>query len=193
MIQMIQMSQTITFSQVWDEYNKFKIDFDDSPFTGAIHEGEVTAEGKTMPDNLEILYYLLYAKFGNSFITNLDINQWKFKVFSTIWKYGPAWEKKLEIQANLKGLDIESEDFLKGAKAIYNKALNPETEPSTNDLKELKYINEQNTTNYKKSKMDALTQLWNLIATDVTESFLERFAPLFKRIWNPGILFESEE
>lgn len=179
---MIQMSQTKTFNEIWNNYTTFKTDFSTSPFTGIITE-----------PNLEILYYLLYAKFGNSFITNLDENQWKFKVFSTIWKYGPAWEKKLEIQANLKELDINSEDFLKGAKAIYNKALNPETDPSTAALTELTYINEQNTTNYKKSKMDALTQLWNLIATDVTEDFLERFTPLFKRIWNPGILFESEE
>ena len=188
---MIQMSQTKTFNEIWKNYTLFKTDFDASPFTGIIHEGEVIA-GETMPDNLEILYYLLYAKFGNSFITNLDEKQWKFKVFSTIWKYGPAWEKKLEIQANLKELDLDSDTLLQGAKAIYNKALNPETEPSTQALTELTYINEQNTTNYQKSKMDALTQLWNLIATDVTESFLERFAPLFKKIWNPGILFESE-
>ena len=179
---MIQMSQTKTFNQVWKNYDLFKADYDVSPFAGIIKV-----------DNLPILYYLLYAKFGNSFITNLDENQWKFKVFSTIWKYGPAWEKKLDIQAELKKLNIESEDFLQGAKAIYNKALNPETEPSTSTLHELQYINEQNTTNYEKSKMDALTQLWNLIATDVTESFLERFAPLFKKIWNPGTLFESEE
>ena len=179
---MIQMSQTKTFNEIWANYTTFSTDFSTSPFNGIIKA-----------NNLEILYYLLYAKFGNSFITNLDENQWKFKVFSTIWKYGPAWEKKLEIQANLKELDIKSKDFLKGARAIYNKALNPETEPSTSALTELTYINEQNTTNYEKSKMDALTQLWNLIATDVTDSFLERFAPLFKRIWNPGILFESEE
>lgn len=178
---MIQMSQTKTFNEIWNNYTTFKTDFSTSPFTGIITE-----------PNLEILYYLLYAKFGNSFITNLDDKQWKFKVFSTIWKYGPAWEKKLEIQANLKELDIKSEDFLKGAKAIYNKALNPETNPTTAALEELTYINEQNTTNYKKSKMDALAQLWDLIATDVTDNFLERFAPLFKRIWNPGILFESE-
>ena len=178
---MIQMSQTKTFNEIWANYTTFSTDFSTSPFNGIIKA-----------PNLEILYYLLYAKFGNSFITNLDENQWKFKVFSTIWKYGPAWEKKLEIQAELKGLDIKSKDFLEGARAIYNKALNPETEPSTNDLKELTYINEQSTANYVKSKMDALTQLWNLIATDVTESFLERFAPLFKKIWNPGILFESE-
>ena len=178
---MEQMSQTKTFNEIWANYTTFSTDFNTSPFTGII-----TA------NNLEILYYLLYAKFGNSFITNLDENQWKFKVFSTIWKYGPAWEKKLEIQANLKALELDSDTLLQGAKAIYNKALNPETDPSTAALTELTYINEQNTTNYKKSKMDALTQLWNLIATDVTESFLERFAPLFKKIWNPGILFESE-
>lgn len=178
---MIQMSQTKTFNQIWNNYTTFKTDFSTSPFNGIITE-----------PNLEILYYLLYAKFGNSFITNLDENQWKFKVFSTIWKYGPAWEKKLEIQANLKELELDSDTLLQGAKAIYNKALNPETNPTTASLEELTYINEQNTTNYKKSKMDALTQLWNLIATDVTDSFLERFAPLFKRIWNPGILFESE-
>lgn len=178
---MIQMSQTKTFNEIWNNYTTFKTDFSTSPFNGIITE-----------PNLEKLYYLLYAKFGNSFITNLDENQWKFKVFSTIWKYGPAWEKKLEIQANLKELDIKSEDFLKGAKAIYNKALNPETNPTTASLDELTYINEQSTANYKKSKMDALTQLWDLIATDVTDSFLERFDPLFKKIWNPGILFESE-
>ena len=86
---MIQMSQTITFNQVWKNYDLFKADYDASPFAGAIHEGEVIQD-KTMPDNLQILYYLLYAKFCNSFITNLDENQWKFKVFSTIWKYGPA-------------------------------------------------------------------------------------------------------
>lgn len=178
---MIQMSQTKTFNEIWGNYTTFKTDFSTSPFNGIITE-----------PNLEILYYLLYAKFGNSFITNLDENQWKFKVFSTIWKYGPTWEKKLEIQAELKGLDIKSKDFLKGARAIYNKALNPETNPTTAALEELTYINEQTATNYEKSKMDALTQLWSLIVTDVTDRFLERFAPLFKKIWNPGILFESE-
>ena len=178
---MIQMSQTKTFNEIWGNYTTFKTDFSTSPFNGIITE-----------PNLEILYYLLYAKFGNSFITNLDENQWKFKVFSTIWKYGPTWEKKIEIQAELKGLDIKSKDFLKGARAIYNKALNPETNPTTAALEELTYINEQTATNYEKSKMDALTQLWSLIVTDVTDRFLERFAPLFKKIWNPGILFESE-
>ena len=178
---MKQMSQTKTFNEIWKNYDLFKTDFSTSPFKGIITE-----------PNLEILYYLLYAKFGNSFITNLDENQWKFKVFSTIWKYGPTWEKRLDIQTELKKLDIKSKDFLQGAKAIYNKALNPETEPSTSALTELTYINEQSTANYKKSKMDALTQLWDLIATDVTEDFLEKFVPLFKKIWNPGTLFESE-
>lgn len=187
---MIQMSQTITFNQVWDEYSKFKTDYDASPFVGSIHEGEVI-EGKTMPDNLQILYYLLYAKFGNSFITNLDENQWKFKVFSAIYKYGPTWQKKIELQADLRGLT--SLELAQGAQAIYNHAYNPESSPSAISPHILTYINEQNTTNQFKSPTEAIKQLYILLETDVTEEFLERFAPLFKKIWNPGILFESEE
>ena len=81
---MIQMSQTITFSQVWDKYSKFKTDYDASPFTGIITN-----------NNLEILYYLLYAKYGNSPIANFDETQFKYKLFSLIFQYGPNWEKEL--------------------------------------------------------------------------------------------------
>ena len=111
------------------------------------------------------LYYLLYAKYANSFITNLDENQFKYKLFTIIYEYGPTWEKKLEIQGHLREFNTDFSDptkskaLLEGAKAIYNHAFNPETTPSTGDLDELEYINDQNTTNYKKSVMDAYTQL----------------------------------
>lgn len=143
-------------------------------------------------DNVNILYYLLYAKYGNSNITNLDQNQWIYKVFSTIYKYGPVWEKKLDIQAKLKEFSLDTDDILIGAKVIYNQAANPETEPATSDLDEITYINNQNTTNYKKSKMDAYTQLWGLL-TDVTEEFLAEFSPLFKKFISPYTQLYVEE
>ena len=143
-------------------------------------------------DNVNLLYYLMYAKYGNNNITNLDENQWIYKVFSTIFKYGPTWEKRLDIQDKLR--ELTDENLLEGAKAIYNSALNPSTEPSTDSDQILPYINQQNTTNYKKSKMDAYTQLWGLLATDVTEAFLEQFRPLFKKFISPFTrLYESEE
>ena len=66
------------------------------------------------------LFYLLYAKFGNSPIANLDETQFKYKLFSTVFMYGPAWEKRLDIQSKLRA--ISDADLVKGAKVIYNHA-----------------------------------------------------------------------
>lgn len=140
------------------------------------------------------LFYLLYAKFGNSPIANLDENQFKYKLFSTVFMYGPAWEKRLDIQSKLRS--ISDADLVKGAKVIYNHALNPSTEPTTQTLDELTYINDQNTTNFKKSAMDAYEQVWNLIATDVTAEFLDKFNDCFKKFVmpaNPWIYVTEEE
>ena len=67
----------------------------------------------------------------------------------------------------------------------YNSALNPSDAPSTGTLEELDFINGQNTTNYKKSKMDAYGQLWDLLSTDVTEEFIVKFRNCFKQFVAP--------
>lgn len=161
---------TITFTDVWDNVNKFKTDLAASPFANSI--------STSTPDNVTLVYYLLYARYGNNPIANEDINQWKFKIFSVIFQYGPTWQKKLDIQEKLRG--ITDSDLLVGSKAIYNSAVNPSTAPSTGSLEELTYINGQNTTNYKKSKMDAYAQLLELLEVDVTEDFLNKFKKCFK-------------
>ena len=56
--------------------------------------------------NATTLYYLLYARYGNTPIANYDENQWKYKMFSIIFQYGPTWEKRLDIQTTLRGLQI---------------------------------------------------------------------------------------
>ena len=57
-------------------------------------------------ENATTLFYLLYAKYGNNPIANYDITQFKYKMFSVIWQYGPTWEKKLSIQETLRGLQL---------------------------------------------------------------------------------------
>ena len=79
--------------------------------------------------------------------------------------------------------NLSDEEIQLGSKAIYNRALNPGTEPTTGSLDELNAILEQNTTNYKKSKLEAYTQVWLLLEDDVTQTFLNRFKPLFSK-WN---------
>lgn len=172
---MIPQYETITFTDVWNDVTKFKTDYAASPFTGAISNNS--------PDNVSIVFYLLYSRYGNNPIANRDINQWKFKIFSVIYQFGPTWQKRLDIQEKLRALT--EDDILKGSKAIFNHALNPSTNPSTSSLEELNYINDQSTSNYKKSKMDAYMQLWELLDNDVTEDFIKRFKNCFKTFVSP--------
>ena len=43
-------------------------------------------------ENAQVLYYLLYAKYGNSPIANTDVNQFKYKICSIVYQYGPSSE-----------------------------------------------------------------------------------------------------
>ena len=177
---------TKLFTEIWDEATDFKAEYLASPFAGAIHSGEAipsTNPVKYYDDNVTLLYYLLYSKYANSPIANFDENQFKSKVFAIIWQYGPTWQRRLEVQKNLR--DISDEDLLKGAKAIYNHAFNPSAAPTTSTLDELDFINDQNTTNYKKSKMEAYGQLWELLKIDVTAEFLAKFDKCFKQFVKP--------
>lgn len=141
--------------------------------------------------NCKTLFYLLYAKYGNSHFSNDDLVQSKLKIFSTIFKYGPTWEKKLEIQASLRALDLA--DLQEGAKQIVNHANNPNTAPSTTALTELEFIDEQHQTNYKRNKVDAYGSLWSMLATDVTEEFLNKFNKLFVFVTNEEDRYLYEE
>lgn len=171
-------------------YSNFQ-DFYNIKFTDAYPDvGEFLNDFRTVgipaqitEDSATTLYYLLYARYGNSTIANADNNQFKYKLFATIWQYGPTWEKRLAIQKKLRELSLEDgSEIYRGGKAIYNTALNPETAPSTGDLDELNYINSQNTTNYKKSKLEGLALLNQLLVTDVSNEFLNKFQKLFIKV-----------
>ena len=125
------------------------------------------------------LYYLLYAKYGNSSIADTDENQFRYKVWQTIFMYGPAWKMRLAIQSKLLNLDPDSEDISKGTVMFYNHAENPDTAPTTGSFQELDGINSQSTSNVKRGKMENYATLNARINTDVTEEVLEMFRKLF--------------
>lgn len=191
MSNMLPQYNTVLFTEVWDDVDEFKSDLADSAFAGCIHSGETVGQ-VTYPDSQSILFYLLYARYGNNPIANNDINQFKYKIFGTIFSYGPTWEKRLDIQEKLRGLS--EAELIAGTKTVYNHAFNPSTAPSTGSLEELTYINDQNTSGYKKAKMEAYGQLWELLSTDVTEEFIRRFQYCFKQFVMPEkpLLFVTE-
>jgi len=134
-------------------------------------------------DELTTLYYLLYARYGNDTIASYDENQFIYKVFSTIYMYGPTWAKRIEVQNKIRGLT--DDELMTGSKNILNTALNPGGTGTTADLTELNYINQQNTSNVKRGKLEAYTILWDILKTDVTEDFINKFKKLFIYILQP--------
>lgn len=168
------------FTDIWPEAEDFTKDYFGSGFFNA---------GSSMANVSETaaktLYFLLYARYGNSTIASFDENQFKYKVFTLIFMYGPTWEKRLEIQKQIRDLDIQ--DLIKGATVIHNMSDNPSTAPSTDTLDELTTINNQNVSKYKRSIGEAYENLINLLETDVTAYFLDRFKNLFLQIVEPEI------
>lgn len=134
-------------------------------------------------ESINTIFYLLCAKYGNSHIANSDENQFKLKLFGTIFQFSPYWEKKLDIQATLRGLT--EAQLLEGSKQINNHSFNPSTPPSTNTIDELETINEQTATKFRKSRLDAYGMLSDLLERDATEEFINKFKKLFLVIVEP--------
>lgn len=162
------------FADIWGDVDDFLQDYGDNGINTSISNASAST-----------LYYLLYARYGNSTVASSDETQFKYKVFATIFQYGPTWEKRLEIQKALRELDIE--ELQKSATSIYNHSMNPSTKPSTQTLEELTTINDQNVTKHKRSKTDAYALLMGLLETDVTEEFLNKFKRLFLTVVSPEL------
>lgn len=149
---------------------------------------------KITEENLSTLFYLLFARYGNSHLSTPNEESFLYKVASTIFMYGPSWEKRLEIQDKLR--ELRDEDLLKGSEAIYNSANAPGTSIAglTDSEGKLDFLNGQNTTAYRKSKMEAYATLMSVLETDVTREFIDKFAYLFLKMAQPysPLYFKTE-
>lgn len=192
MSSMIPQYSTNIFTDIYPDAATFISDYKNNGIPYQYVVGTTTYQ--TLTDtNVEALFYLLYARYGNSPLANRDITQFKYKLFSIIFQYGPAWQKELEVQRKI--MNLSEDDIRLGSKAIYNQALNPQTEPSTAALSELTYINQQNTTNYKKSPLEGYAILMELLKKDVTEEFINKFGRCFKKFVSNErpIIYVTEE
>ena len=101
MMEMTPQYNTMTFCDIWDSYEKFNSDW-----TASIYYQRVLDEV-----DRELVYYLLYSRYGNNPIANLDVNQWKMKVFSIMFQYGPTWQKRLNIQIQISTPPKKKENY----------------------------------------------------------------------------------
>ena len=94
-VDMLPQYDTKLMTDVWSQSSDFVTDYQNIGIPTTISVQNATT-----------LYYLLYARYGNTPIANYDEEQWKYKIFSIIFQYGPTWEKRLDIQKTLRDLQI---------------------------------------------------------------------------------------
>ena len=171
--------RTRTFAEIFTEQGFDSVQV----FNTAIKECGIPL--KIKDESLSTLFYLLYARYGNSHIASSDENTFLYKLASTIFMYGPTWEKRIEIQDKLRAL--QETDILKGSEAIYNTANAPGTEIAglVDNEGKLDFLSGQNTTAYRKSKMEGYATIASLLETDVTKEYIDRFGNLFLKIVEP--------
>ena len=182
---LFQHFDNITFSELFPTNEDFLTTFKEIGFP---QKTEDTNIFYLTDDTIKLIWLLMIGRFADSTISPYNTEgAFKVRLMSRVWQYAPAWKKELDIQNKLRTMSLDEDSPLyDGSKAIYNTALNPSTQPGTNTSDELNYINSQNVTKYKKSKLEGLSILTELLKNDVTEAFLRRFDDLFLTIIYTG-------
>lgn len=171
--------RTRTFAEIYtidDEVSEqaFIDEWDYTPFNKPI----------TSDIDLSLVFYLLYARYGNSHIASSDENRFKYQLYSTIFQYGPAWHKQLELQEEVQNLTVKQ--AREGSRTISNIAENPSSLLAPNEVvEELPYLNNQTVTKNTRSTADAIALINALLQQDVTEEFISKFKKLFLTIVEP--------
>lgn len=173
--------RTRTFAEIYPDSNEFIVDYN-TLFPGTMDN-----------DSLLVTYNVICSRYMNSHIINSTENQFKYKLATIVFNYGPAWAKKMDIQNKLR--NMSESDLITGSRAIHNHSYNPSTIPSTSNVEELLTIDDQNTQTYKKGKLEAYGLLWNTLVSDVTSEYLAKFRSLFNPIAQPDcpLWYVSEE
>ena len=160
-------------------------------FVTAYHNQSLPQELKD--ETITTLYYLLYGRHGSDCISGTNVRQWEYRFWGMVFQYGPAWEKRLQVQKRVR--ELSEDDLRDGDLNLNNLAYNPGTAPATTSTEVLKGIAQQNAGIKKRSILGGYSMLESLLATDVSEEFLEHFKDLFKPLLYSGVpyLYEGGE
>lgn len=188
---------TRTFSNIFPSFKPFQDAWNNSIFSkqAVALTQPIPENPSNAPANLELIYQLLLSKYANSHVSSEDESRFTLDLMATVFQYGPAFIKRLEIQHTLHEMDLTSDDFLRGSAQIYNQSFNPSEDPATDVMTPLSTINQQNVNIQKRDKFKALAILEELLRTDVVSDFIYRFKPLFKHdtvLYEPTLYYETE-
>lgn len=172
----------LRFDEIWESAEAFKAAYAAQSLPRELSD-----------TSIDILYYLLYGRYGSDHIVGANVKQWEYRFWGLVFQYGPAWEKRLETQKKIRNLT--EEQLREGDLDINNFAYNDGTAPSTDALNPLPAISQQSAGGKKRSLISGYSLLESLLMTDVSEEFLQRFKSLFKPMLYGGkpYLYEEEK
>ncbi len=160
-----------TFNDIYSSADEFYKEASSYGFVQAIDE-----------DATKEIFYLLTAKYGDCVtIGYSNETRWKMKLWSIVWQYGSAWLRKSKIADELDKLTTSDAQI--GSTILANHARNPQNKPTS---EELEYVDDQNATKYKKSKLEALALLYVNQKDEYTNIFINRFKVLFNPVLMPS-------
>lgn len=172
-------NRQITFADAFPNATVFETEFTESPIYHAIPSDFDNAE------LWDTTYFLLYSYYGNSVVASSDINRFKAQLFSTMYRYGPTWAKRTELQTKLRALT--DAELAEGITNIYNHANNPATLPTAETPSLIQYVDAQNQQLQKRDKLSSYVRLWDVLEADVVGDYINKFRPLFKQIVSPEL------
>ena len=168
---------TKLFSEIWEDADKFLTDY-------KAYETNINNLNKVDDQYAKLTWQLIASKYANTPIRSNSESQFKLSVFGIMFSEAPTFVKKLDIQKKVR--DLTDAELAAGETSIANAADNPDEEPTTSTMDELKYINRQNVVKQKRSKIQGLAMQSAMLEEDLSETYVRKFASLFKRVYMPA-------
>ena len=141
---------------------------------------------------VSVVYYSLYARYGNSTIAADDPERFTYGLMSICYNSGPTVRRKLAVQKELR--DLSTEDLLATGITIANSAANPSQSPATTTDNILPFIDSQAVAKSKRGKLEALGALLALQDESIMYDFIAKFNRLFLTTPQPELpLLYAEE
>ena len=161
------------FNEIFPDANEFLSDYKD-------YESAIDNLNAVEDKYVVLTWQLISSKFGNTPIRSDSEDQFKLSVFSVMFSEAPSFVTRLTVQGKIRNL-TEAE-LIEGETAIANAARNPATAPTTQSMDEFPYIDNQNVTKQKRSKLQAYALQLGLLENDLSETYIRKFEPLFARV-----------
>ena len=159
-----------TFIQAFPTFESFFEIWGKSPFF----------TNKFTEDDLHHIYNHLLTAYYNWHFIYLDDLGIFLNVFHIIEEYYPNVKVRLELAEELRNMTVD--EFKKSGLRISSTGSNPKIETAMDDL--IKLVDSQNADFQLRSQEQALRTKFSSLIDGIFEDFIERFRPLFTKLYN---------